>query len=49
MFSLDGKLLYQSKLSETETEINPGKLKSGFYFVQVISEKAIQTKKILIL
>ncbi len=49
MFSPDGKLLYQTKLTETETDINPGKLKSGFYFIKVISEKAIQTKKILIL
>lgn len=49
VFSLDGKLLYQTNLTESETEINPGKLKSGFYFLKVISEKAIQTKKILIL
>lgn len=49
MFSPDGKLLYQTKLTETETDINPGRLKSGFYFIKVISEKAIQTKKILIL
>ncbi len=49
MFSLDGKLLYQTKLTEIETEINPGKLKSGFYLVKVISEESIQTKKILIL
>jgi len=46
MFSLDGKLLYKTKL--TETEINPGKLKSGFYFVKVSSDNTIQTKKILI-
>jgi len=49
MFSLEGKLLYQTKLTEIETEINPGRLKSGFYFVKVISDKSIQTKKILIL
>lgn len=49
MLSLEGKLLYQSKLTEIETEINPGKLKPGFYFVKVSSEKSIQTKKILIL
>lgn len=49
MFSLDGKLLYKTKLTETETEINPGKLKSGFYFLKVSSDNSIQTKKILIL
>ena len=49
MFSLDGKLLYQTKLTDIEIEINPGKVKPGFYFVKVSSEKSTQTKKILIL
>ena len=49
ILSLDGKLLYQTKLLKLETEINSNNLKPGFYFVKVSSEKSIQTKKILIL
>ncbi|HSO86009.1 MAG TPA: family 16 glycosylhydrolase [Draconibacterium sp.] len=49
ILSVDGKLLYQTKLTKAETEINTGRLKPGIYFIKVGSEKSIQTKKILIL
>ena len=49
ILSLDGKLLYQTKLLKSETDINTGNLKPGFYFVKVSSENSVQTKKILIL
>jgi hypothetical protein len=49
LFSIEGKLIYRTKLTEIETEINPGRIKSGFYFVKVSSEKSTQTKKIMIL
>ena len=48
MFSLDGKLLYQAKLTETETEINPGKIKPGIYLVQVKSDSNFFTTRLII-
>lgn len=47
LLSLDGKLLYQTKLSEVQTEINPGKLSPGFYLVKIISDNSIETKMLL--
>src|SRR5690606_6419200 len=47
LLSLEGKLLYQTKLSEVQTEINPGKLIPGFYLVKIISDNSIETKKLL--
>jgi beta-glucanase (GH16 family) len=46
LLSLDGKLLYQTKLSKVQTEINPGKLSPGFYLVKIISDNSIKTKKL---
>lgn len=48
MFSLEGKLLYQTKLSEIETEINPGRMKPGIYFVKVKSETSCSTARLVI-
>ena len=48
MFSLDGKLLYQAKLTETETEINPGKIKPGIYLVQVKSDSNFFNTRLII-
>ncbi len=47
LLSLNGKLLYQTKLSEIQTEINPGNLNPGFYLVRFISDNSIETKKLL--
>ncbi len=48
LLTLDGKLIYQTKLLEMETEINPGRIKPGIYLVKVRSEKTSFVKKILI-
>jgi hypothetical protein len=50
MFSIDGKLLYQTNLTETETEteINPGKIKPGIYLVQVKTNKNFSTTRLVI-
>jgi beta-glucanase (GH16 family) len=48
LLTLDGKLIYQTKLLDMETEINPGQIKPGIYLVKVWSEKTSFVKKILI-
>jgi len=48
LLTLDGKLIYQTKLLDMETEINPGQMKPGIYLVKVRSEKTSFVKKILI-
>ena len=48
LLTLDGKLIYQTKLLDMETEINPGKIKPGIYLVKVLSEKTTFVKKLLI-
>lgn len=48
LLTLEGKLIYQTKLLERETEISPGKIKPGIYLVKVQSEKTSFVKKILI-
>ncbi|HRX10577.1 MAG TPA: family 16 glycosylhydrolase [Draconibacterium sp.] len=47
LLSQDGKLIYQTKLTEVQTEVNPGGMKPGFYLVRIISENSIKTKKLL--
>lgn len=48
ILSLDGKLLYQTKLIKFETEINTGRLKPGMYLVKVKSENYSSTRKLII-
>ena len=48
LLTLDGKLIYQTKLLDVETTINPGQIKPGIYLVKVGSEKTSFVKKILI-
>lgn len=48
LLTLDGKLIYQTKLLDMETEINPGQMKPGIYLVKVRSDKTSFVKKILI-
>jgi beta-glucanase (GH16 family) len=48
ILSLDGKLLYQTKLLKLETEINPGRLNPGLYLVNVKSEDYSYTSKLII-
>jgi beta-glucanase (GH16 family) len=48
LLTLDGKLIYQTKLLDMETEINPGQMKPGIYLVKVRSENTSFVKKILI-
>jgi beta-glucanase (GH16 family) len=48
LLTLDGKLIYQTKLLDMETEINPEQMKPGIYLVKVRSEKTLFVKKILI-
>jgi beta-glucanase (GH16 family) len=48
LLTLDGKLIYQTKLLDVETTINPGQIKPGIYLVKVRSEKKSYVKKILI-
>jgi len=48
LLTLDGKLIYQTKLLDKETEINAGKIKPGIYLVKVQSDKTTFVKKILI-
>jgi len=48
LLTLDGKLIYQTKLLDVETTINPGQIKPGIYLVKVGSEKISFVKKILI-
>jgi len=48
LLTLDGKLIYQTKLADMETEINPGQIKPGIYLVKVRSEKTSFVKKIII-
>jgi len=48
LLTLDGKLIYQTKLLDVETTINPGQIKPGIYLVKVRSEKTSFVKKILI-
>ena len=48
LLTLDGKLIYQTKLLDVETTINPGQIKPGIYLVKVRSEKTSYVKKILI-
>ena len=37
MFSLDGKLIYQTKLISFKTKISPGQLQPGIYLIKVTS------------
>jgi hypothetical protein len=48
LISIDGKLVYQTKLLKSETEINISNLRSGLYFVQLVSDKIQITKKLLV-
>jgi len=48
ILSLDGKLLYQTKLIKIETEINTSRLKPGMYLVKVKSENYSSTRKLII-
>jgi hypothetical protein len=48
ILSLDGKLLYQTKLLKLETKINPGRLNPGLYLVNVKSEDYSYTSKLII-
>jgi beta-glucanase (GH16 family) len=48
LLTLDGKLIYQTKLLDMETEINPGQIKPGIYLVKVLSENYSYTSKLII-
>jgi beta-glucanase (GH16 family) len=48
LFSLDGKLLHQTRLNGFKSEIDPGKLKNGIYLVKIKSENFCSTHKLII-
>ncbi len=48
IFSLDGKLIYETVIRGSNTEVNPGALKKGIYLVKINSEKSSSTTKLII-
>lgn len=48
MFSLDGKLLYQTVLTDLKTEINPGHLPPGIYFIKIKSNLGCTNKQLIL-
>lgn len=48
MFSLDGKLRYQTKLTSLKTEVNPVQIRQGIYLLKVISGADCKTARIII-
>lgn len=48
ILTLDGKMIYQTKLTNPESEINPGQIKPGIYVVKMESDSQIFTKKLVV-
>lgn len=48
MFSVDGKPIFTRILKENDSEIDPGKLQPGFYFLKITSEGNSYSKSLII-
>ncbi len=48
MYSADGKPVFTRMLKENDSEINPGKLQPGFYFLKITSEGNSYSKSLII-
>jgi hypothetical protein len=48
ILSLEGKMIFQTKMENPESEINPGKIKPGIYIFRLESDNQIFTKKLVV-
>lgn len=48
ILTLEGKIIYQTKLTNPESEIIPGQITPGIYIVRIKSENQIFTKKLIV-
>lgn len=47
LYSLDGTMVLEQMISQTETQVFIGNLRQGLYLIQFISERGIVTKRII--
>ena len=48
IYSLVGKLIYQSEITEATSNINPPNIQPGVYIVKVYSETSSTTTKLIV-